>query len=356
MNNTSKRLEWIDMMKGIAIIAVVAFHSDFHFHHSTLLPVWSLFANSWHVGVFFVLCGFFIREDSLQNTPGFIKSRLLPLYFRLIIAFAICILLHNSFFKLGIYDENIEYSGRHILPYTFPEIIKNLLYACIGAGREPVLSALWFVYCLLVSFVILSIISKITRKTVRDDKKYEYARGIVIFTLCTVAHAVQELTDIHIPRYGNVFTITWLIYLGYIVWNRSHLQFNNWRVAVIALILFYLCNIFFGPNLLVTNTYHNVLSMTLCILSVMYFLAYVSKKAEGTYVSHALSVIGRNSFSIMTWHILSFKALTAVLNTCGYNYSLVTLNSPETDDIIIYLLYTIVGVMLPIILLNRINK
>lgn len=352
MSKTTNRQEWIDMMKGIAIISVVAFHSDFHFHSSTLLPLWSLLANSWHVGVFFVLSGFFIKEEKLQRTFQFVRGKFSSLYVRLLFAYAICIMLRNPFFSIGFYDETFDYGGKFISPYSVPDTLLQLLLAIFGAGREPILGALWFVYCLFASMIVFAIISKLLRKAFSSDRTYELARCITLFSLCAIIHGAQEIFHLFIPRYENIFTISWLIYLGYLCRNKLHLQFNSVRIAAIAFVLFYLCNVIFGANRLVTNDFHNVISMTVCIMSATYFLAFICKKTEGTLFCSVLSLIGRNSFHIMTWHLLAFKLLTLVLNAIGLHYSLANLNSPETDNLPIYLLYTVVGVLLPTLLFS----
>lgn len=356
MVNGRERIQWVDIVKGIAIIAVVLLHSDYHFCDSPLLPLWSILGNSWHVGVFFVMSGYFMKEEKVRDTVRFIKEKFSSLYLKLIVAYTVCILLHNFFFTIGFYDAHYDYSGKFIAPYSLTEIPQRLILAYLGLGREPILSALWFVYCLFASFITYALISRLLRWVPVSEKTYERMRCFIIFFLCMAFHVVQNTLEVNIPRYGNLFTIMWLIYLGYLLGNKLKLKYDNTRLAVITFVVFYLSNILFGPNRIVTNTYHNVISMMLCVTSAMYFLAYICKKMEGGIVGRGLGIIGRQSFHIMTWHLLAFKLLTVLLNSCGMNLNLAQLNSPDAGSVLLLLLYTAVGVLLPAIVFHSLSS
>lgn len=356
MDMTHKRMQWIDMIKGIAIVAVVMLHCDFPFHNSTFLPLWSLLGNSWHVGVFFVMSGFFLKDERVLNTFSFVKGKFKTLYLPLIVAYTISIILHNFFLKIGFYDETIDYAGKFIVPFSIKEMPMKLVLSYIGAGREPIMCALWFVYCLFASYVAYALLSRMLRRMFKKDDSYEYVRCFSLFALCALFHAIQEHFDIHIPRYSNIFSIMWLVYLGYLIRQRFDMKFDSLKIAILSLIIFYLCNIVFGANVICTNTFHNTLSMTICVLSAFYTLAYVAKRMEKTHVSHALSFIGKNSFRIMTWHLLSFKLVTLMLKALGYNLSLATTASPYTESICILVLYVAAGVLGPCVKIERLKN
>ena len=64
MNEFSKQqLVWVNIAKGVAICAVVLWHIDFVTSTNPLLPVRSVFGATWHVPVFFLISGFFIKEE-----------------------------------------------------------------------------------------------------------------------------------------------------------------------------------------------------------------------------------------------------------------------------------------------------
>lgn len=69
------RSQWVDIAKGIAISAVVLFHISYSFPNLKLLPVTALFGYAWHVPVFFLIGGFFIKEEKLVRPVSFIRGK-----------------------------------------------------------------------------------------------------------------------------------------------------------------------------------------------------------------------------------------------------------------------------------------
>lgn len=55
----SSRIEWVDIAKGVAIIAVVMGHIGFPYPGSVLIPTTRLLYELWHVPVLFMISGFF---------------------------------------------------------------------------------------------------------------------------------------------------------------------------------------------------------------------------------------------------------------------------------------------------------
>ena len=58
-----KQLEWVNVAKGIAIIAVVLSHTNHGLLDYNLFPLKSIVYGIWFVPLFFVLGGFFIKEE-----------------------------------------------------------------------------------------------------------------------------------------------------------------------------------------------------------------------------------------------------------------------------------------------------
>lgn len=60
-----KRSLSVDIAKGISIIAIVLRHINFLYPVGQLVNTKDLFIYLWHVAVFFLLAGFFIKEEQL---------------------------------------------------------------------------------------------------------------------------------------------------------------------------------------------------------------------------------------------------------------------------------------------------
>lgn len=341
-------IRWIDAVKGVAILAVVAMHCEYPFPNGDLFDVWSLFGNSWHVGVFFLVAGFFVREEELLRPVAFIKKKFRGIYTKLLVAYAVGILLHNVLLQIGWYSPTYDYGGKTMLAYSATDILKNMLLAALGAGREPILSPLWFVYCLFAAFCLLSITARyvdaFVRRTGFGSKNPMAIRTVVLLTLCLAGHALTNIVGISIPRYANVFTICWLLHIGSHLFR--HCRFDNGRMALLGAAMVYVSTVLFGPNLFVTNEYHNVLSMTLCTCGALYMFSYVFRRWEDACLTSVFAQLGRSSFHIMAWHILSFHVAAWGLS---FIYPDVCLYETVPSFTEAYLLpyYIIAGVVLP---------
>lgn len=360
-----------DIIKGLCIIAVVLLHSEYDFYESTYLPLWSLLGNSWHVGVFFVVSGFFLKNEYLEKPQSFIFKRVAKLYFKLISCYILFILLHNVFINTGIYSTEILYGGKQMSLFSIADTVKQIAIAMLGGGREPLLSPLWFIYCLCASYVVIALLSFFTTRkslitspqnpltpqgeTLESKRKQEVIMLTILFLGTCMMHMLDIFAGIRIPRYANVFAIALLIYIGFLIRRYDICQRIGLRWFVVSAMIFYLCTIFCGPNILMTNDYYSVPSMLLCIVSAFFALYYVSVRIENTLIGSSLAFIGRHSFAIMVWHLSAFKIVTLCLNLFGYNIPIHILES-YAPSLALLLLYTSVGVLLPALLDRRLPR
>lgn len=108
------RIRYVDVVKGFAICAVVMMHVVYAFPKNYLIDIRALFGYFWHVPVFFVVAGFFIKESKLDRPWQFIKGKLRGLYLPALYIYLVATLLHNVFFSIGWYDSNVSYGGKMI--------------------------------------------------------------------------------------------------------------------------------------------------------------------------------------------------------------------------------------------------
>ena len=73
MGISKTRSKWVDIAKGITIAALVLIHIDYTFPDSKLFPISVLLGGVWRTPVFFIIGGFFIKEEKLISPIAFIK-------------------------------------------------------------------------------------------------------------------------------------------------------------------------------------------------------------------------------------------------------------------------------------------
>lgn len=101
MNSSIVRYRWVDIAKGFAILSVVLLHINYQFYDSKYLPLATLLGELWHVPVFFLLGGFFLKEERLLQPVSFIKGKIKSLYRLLLYFYIPAVLLHNVLLHLG---------------------------------------------------------------------------------------------------------------------------------------------------------------------------------------------------------------------------------------------------------------
>lgn len=108
----TKRVLFVDIVKGFAISAVVMMHIAYDYPKTCLIDIRALFGYFWHVPVFFVVAGFFIKDCKLEHPWAFVKEKLKGLYLPALYIYLIAAILHNTLFSIGWYSPCVSYGGK----------------------------------------------------------------------------------------------------------------------------------------------------------------------------------------------------------------------------------------------------
>lgn len=133
MNNQA-----FSIMKGIAIISVVL-------GHCTTNSRIEAFVNQYHLAVFFFVAGFFFKEKYVVTPMDFIWKKVKRLYVPFVVAGIGCLLLHNIFYHLNIYDTEL----------TIAQFEKGIFDVIIRmVSNELLMGAMWFCPAMLIVSII----------------------------------------------------------------------------------------------------------------------------------------------------------------------------------------------------------
>lgn len=360
MNDKLKRVAWVDMAKGIAILAVVLGHINYEYPTNDLVPIRMLLYGLWHVSVFYVIGGFFINESKLEKPTSFIVGKIKSLYLLILYIYIPYVLLHNVFIDIGFYDIDVDYFGKSVSYWTIGDFIKNIVLAILFAGREPLLGPMWFVYVLFMALCVLSILSWGLRKLydsslIRNKETYEIVRFSFILFLTLLSYAMTNFLHLNIPRFNNVFTAVWFIYVGMLLMKRIHIKFDNGYIAIISAFIVYHIATMTSGIAFNSNKYDDLASFTISTLCCTYIICYVCKQIESYSFSNILSYIGNNSFYIMGLQFTGFRCCTFVLNCFGYDYNMGELTTPQISSLPLLLLYMFFGVVVPLCIIGSVR-
>lgn len=100
--NRLTRTAYVDIAKGMAILSVVLLHVDFAYPQWPLLDISAMLGWYWHVPVFFLIGGFFLKDERLAQPVSFIKGKFRSLYLLALYIYLPATLLHNCLLWMGV--------------------------------------------------------------------------------------------------------------------------------------------------------------------------------------------------------------------------------------------------------------
>lgn len=134
---STNRTPYVDIAKGIAILSVVLLHVDFVYPKLSFINISGMLGWYWHVPVFFLIGGFFLKKEKLLHPVSFIKGKFKSLYLLALIIYLSATLLHNVLFKLGWYSPDWCMEEKSLAN----RILKNMQLAssrlCCVQGTNP---------------------------------------------------------------------------------------------------------------------------------------------------------------------------------------------------------------------------
>lgn len=293
-----KRIEYIDLAKGICIILVVVSHMMDYYR---LSYPYDFALKSFRMPLYFFLSGVFFK--SYENIGGFLRRKtnklLIPFaFFYVVISIIVPIVLKNY---CGITLLSVRYWNH--LPMAFAQVFT------LEKFPNP---AIWFLLCLFevnVMFYIIYLLSRVLRRV-------SVAVIVLGSALCGAVGITLSVQQINLPIYLDTsLTAIPFFGLGYLL-NRHTNVLRQWRgdrylwvlVAVFAFLVWYLSypldyrsNYFKGAYLI---AYPCGILGTLAVI----FLAKKIKRLP------LITYYGRYSIMILCTHQIFYQLLYEVIH------------------------------------------
>lgn len=352
-----KHIQWIDIVKGITIIVVVFLHIVYQYPVTNAFHLKSVLGDAWDMPVFFLVGGFFLNADKLSHPGIFLWHKFKTLYLKLLYYYISFLCLHNLLVRTGFLSTTLEYGGKYMRLFDINSFMSKMFQAVFFMGREPYLSPLWFVYVMFMAFIVLSVLSYLTKKIrLNSYNRWLFIMTIVLATLCTISLISTNVYNFTIPRINNTFSSCWLIFCGYLLFNKLQCRFNNGYVALLSLLVLFGITLTNEHMALMTNSYMDIVQLTACGVSALYVLSYLSIKIEHCTLGCILAYIGKNSFHIMALHLLCFNIFACFINfILKTSFPINVLGSNATNCYELFA-FTFAGIVLPITIIFIISK
>ncbi len=350
------RESYVDIVKGWAIITIVFFHCSFMGNGTLSHILNNMFGNQWNVPIFFILCGFFIREQELGKPRTFIKHKLKTLYLPTTLIYLAMVAMHNLFVYIGWYPPGGTHPGNGT-PFAlygakefFTQSIKVLF--CAGSG-ELAMGAMWFLYVLIYALTGMSLIMWVIEKSTADKKKRLWIFGCTVLALAAASSIGSRFFNFTISRASTALTAMLLIFTGWVMNNALKLKYNNAGLLAASILLLAYCILTNHIHTtLALNRYESLLSLTMGSIAGLYICAYIAKRITQTAIGKALAHTGRNSYYIMALHIVGFFIGNSLLELAG-TYTAASPKGMYTyhadGNIAIITLYMLCGIGFPLL-------
>ena len=356
--SVSVRENYVDIIKGFAIIAVVLLHINFAFPKYALINTGSILGGQWHVAVFFLVSGFFIKDDKLASPISFMKPKFWNLYIKALYVYIPLVLLHNVFLRWGWLYTDILYNHKYLSEFEGLDWILHIVSQFLFFSREPLSGAMWYVDSLLIAMGIYTVLYWLVSKSNRLNNSRQKIIGCIILVLATISGIATNVFGITLPKCSNVFTGLLLIYVGKNSYKllstgggkKTLCSFENGLVLFVCVIIFYQYNLFDGGMALNSNRFHDMVHLVVCSWSAMYILAFIGKKIQRSSAGKIIAYIGKESFWIMGLHMIGFHVFTTILNFFGMEFEH-HFTTPNIDTNITLLIgYLFFGIGIPLLI------
>lgn len=335
-----KRIEYMDILKGISIITVVMGHAS----------VASGFVFLFNMQLFFFVSGYFYNDKYIETPNVVIKKRLKTLYLPFIKYGVVFLILHDLFYNINFYSKlaNVPESF-----YTLKDIANKFIHILLFDSSELLLSPFWFLTDLFIITMLFTLIFKITNNL----KSKDIIRIIIIIALfvignyltkigCNLSWSIYNKEMFNVSFVGLLFFYAGHFYKKY----ESKVKFNVIFAGISGLLLIAFWHFKLSGDMRI-NHYPNIPMSIITSLVGIYFMIYLCKKIEKVKAKEILKYLGQNTITILALHITCFK-IVGLLQIKFYKLPIYNLgNFPIINKGILFkFLCVVVGIAIPILI------
>jgi len=261
---TKERLNWVDNLKAMGIFAVILGH---------IASPFGSFIFSWHMPLFFMIAGFFIKYE-VPVKEFIIKDfkRLMIPYF----IFAIVGLVLETIKRIALHRESLDYL--HELQGVF-------IWMDMTSLINSYAFVLWFLPALFFSRVILVTIDKLIQNI--------FLQFLVVSILFSFSFLVQLPFAIDNSLNAILFLFSGSVFFRFYQENKILYLLP---IVLVGLYIFYRL-----PSLdMATKSYQNVILNIVFAVSMVYLFILLLKKLN--YTSKLLTIWGGNTMLLFIIH------------------------------------------------------
>lgn len=299
------REKWVDFVKGVAILCVIAGHSNLG---NTVTNILYFF----HMPIFFIISGYLSspQEKFRRVIIHKAKSLLYPYFI-----FGFLIICYNTVISF--------YKGREVKYYLYKEFAALFYGNFIWENNFQYIGVLWFLVALFSVFVIVNLLDNIA-------KKWRLAGYGLFLTMGGLFSYLNISNKVRLPFCFDIACVAFLFFLAgrslYPIYKKSVLKYyahfmillggvllGFWNQEIVAYLHLY-------PVTHVDMLYMNYGALPIFYGSAVLISFPIFRLAEMIYRQHSymfLEHLGKISLLLMVIHIYVLQILRVILH--GWN-------------------------------------
>ena len=334
-----KRVKFIDISRGFAILFIVLGHTIVHSEHCGILYK---FIYSFNVILFFIISGYLFKIKNNENFWEFFKKKFL----RIMIPYFIWELLFLIPYFL--FADDINSSLGNNGSFSIKQIILNIV---IGNGNNSALkqnTSLWFLPALFTMEIAYYFIIKGLEKY--NNKKYDIILLIILFFIGVCSSYLKSNL---IWGLKTVLNIGVFFYIGFLL--KKYNIFNNksfimnWY-SLFFLVLLGIVGVYFNDIVgYIDYIYGNYFLMFISGLCISLLIMIISYKIEK---SNILEYIGKNTMAILVFHKLIIVIFQSKLGIISQTL----INSNFFIEIVVAIIVTVISTFFCLVIGECIRK
>ena len=344
----------ISIAKGVAIILMVMGHTEG--------PWWVInFIYLFHMPLFFVTAGYFWSKRSLEQPWDYCRRHFQGLYVPMVTWSVVFLLLHNFWFQIGLRNEQWgNWEGGVTHPYTLHSALQRLVHIVFSmAGYDEfLLGAFWFFRALLVVSILFLVLYMVLQRPLKRLGDWSVAPAILLLAMGFAALKIGFNLKVTTIVQGGIRETWGILFFAFGVIYRRYESYipKHWALSLVYLAILVTGTCLRWHGMVLTPKLQDVLTLPLTGI-----VGFMLTHNVSTWLSHrdwsvkrALAYVGDNTLYIFIFHILAFKIVTAIkIAYYGLDWGQMgthmVVHEHSTDDAF-FLLYTVVGVAVPLAL------
>lgn len=199
-----RRLEYLDIAKGILILLVIKGHLGISFLPEFLHE--DSFYRVFHVSAFLVMGGYFLKDELLDSPINTFKKKFHSLFLKALWFFLVAVLLHNEFLDWNLYPSGT--SNEAFLYFdSSKDWIEAIAKVLMGMSFEPMVQPTWFALTLFFAIVFISALQWLLKKI---NWYSELNMVVIMISLCVISCLLYPFSpENYVCNFVYGFSLSW---------------------------------------------------------------------------------------------------------------------------------------------------